>query len=255
MAIFLRYFADLSYAEIGEVLGVCDGTVAATTRRTGSSALRFQPTRWWRRRTTTTCWRALRSARARASPGDWDDVLDRARAVARGGDRSTGFRMPRRPRLVVVRSPWHSLAVLLASALAVRAFVLDKGFIGLPPVGATPSTPEDGELVLHWMVRSVTLGGIQSRAWVYADGRIVWSRHEGPPPPEGVDQVACPVPRAATTPDGVELLRSRLVASGLFDSSRKFIVPEEHGSAWGFVEIHNGDKPVRLSLGRQEAYS
>jgi RNA polymerase sigma-70 factor (ECF subfamily) len=30
MAIFLRYFADLSYSEIGEVLGVAEGTVAAT---------------------------------------------------------------------------------------------------------------------------------------------------------------------------------------------------------------------------------
>jgi RNA polymerase sigma-70 factor, ECF subfamily len=29
-AIFLRYFADLSYAEIGEVLGIAEGTVAAT---------------------------------------------------------------------------------------------------------------------------------------------------------------------------------------------------------------------------------
>ena len=29
-AIFLRYFADLSYAEIGDVLGVAEGTVAAT---------------------------------------------------------------------------------------------------------------------------------------------------------------------------------------------------------------------------------
>ena len=30
LAIFLRYFADLSYAEIGGVLGVAEGTVAAT---------------------------------------------------------------------------------------------------------------------------------------------------------------------------------------------------------------------------------
>ena len=30
MAIFLRYFADLSYAEIGEVLGIAEGTVGAT---------------------------------------------------------------------------------------------------------------------------------------------------------------------------------------------------------------------------------
>jgi RNA polymerase sigma-70 factor (ECF subfamily) len=30
VAIFLRYFADLSYAEIGDVLGIAEGTVAAT---------------------------------------------------------------------------------------------------------------------------------------------------------------------------------------------------------------------------------
>jgi RNA polymerase sigma-70 factor (ECF subfamily) len=30
VAIFLRYFADLSYAQIGEVLGIAEGTVAAT---------------------------------------------------------------------------------------------------------------------------------------------------------------------------------------------------------------------------------
>lgn len=30
MVIFLRYFADLSYAEIGDVLGIAEGTVAAT---------------------------------------------------------------------------------------------------------------------------------------------------------------------------------------------------------------------------------
>ena len=30
LAIFLRYFADLSYADIGEVLGIAEGTVAAT---------------------------------------------------------------------------------------------------------------------------------------------------------------------------------------------------------------------------------
>ena len=30
MAIFLRYFADLSYAEIGETLGIAEGTVSPT---------------------------------------------------------------------------------------------------------------------------------------------------------------------------------------------------------------------------------
>ena len=30
LVVFLRYYADLSYAEIGEVLGIAEGTVAAT---------------------------------------------------------------------------------------------------------------------------------------------------------------------------------------------------------------------------------
>lgn len=30
MIVFLHYFADLSYAEIGEACGISDGTVAAT---------------------------------------------------------------------------------------------------------------------------------------------------------------------------------------------------------------------------------
>ena len=30
LAVFLRYFADLSYAEIGEDAGIAEGTVAAT---------------------------------------------------------------------------------------------------------------------------------------------------------------------------------------------------------------------------------
>jgi TDG/mug DNA glycosylase family protein len=47
--------------------------------------------------------------------------------------------------------------VVSASALAVRAFVLDRGFLGLPPEGATPSAPESEELVLQGGARSATL--------------------------------------------------------------------------------------------------
>ena len=42
------------------------------------------------------------------------------------------------------------------------------GFIGLPPEGATPSTPETGELVVHRYARS--------RLLVYADGRLIWQQ-------------------------------------------------------------------------------
>ena len=52
-----------------------------------------------------------------------------------------------------------ALIVVVGTASAiggVRAFILDRGFVGLPPVGATPSTPESGELVIRWLGRSKT---------------------------------------------------------------------------------------------------
>ena len=139
---------------------------------------------------------------------------------------------------------------------AARAFVLDQGFVGLPPVGATPSTPEDGELVLHWMVRSVAVGGLQSRAWVYADGRIVWSRHDGPLP-EGANELVSGyleqrLRRTASSSCGRSSSRagsSIAVGSSSFQTSRRRLGTEA-GSAWGSVEVHDGDDPVRLELVR-----
>jgi hypothetical protein len=45
-----------------------------------------------------------------------------------------------------------ALVAVVGTAAAigtVRDFILDRGFIGLPPQGATPSAPESGELVLE----------------------------------------------------------------------------------------------------------
>jgi RNA polymerase sigma factor (sigma-70 family) len=41
--VFLRYFADLSYSEIAEVVGISEGTVAATLAQ-ARSALRTELT-------------------------------------------------------------------------------------------------------------------------------------------------------------------------------------------------------------------
>ena len=81
--------------------------------------------------------------------GNWDDVLDRA-GTARNRRRAPP---DRRRRLVVVLAALALATALTTAAWAiVREFVLDKGFIGLPPVGATPSAPESGELVIqYWL--------------------------------------------------------------------------------------------------------
>src|SRR5829696_5304343 len=118
--------------------------------------------------------------------------LERSRAVS-----------GRRRRLVVVLA-----AVALATAVTtagwaiVREVVLDKGFVGLPPVGATPSAPESGELVIqYWVDTDGPKGTGEARAWVYADGRLITLR-------KGFLE-------QRLTPDGVELLRSEIVSSGL----------------------------------------
>ena len=64
-------------------------------------------------------------------------------------------RQGRRRRLLVVLAVVALVAVVSASAFAVRAFVIDKGIVGLPPVGATPSTPESGVLEMDYGVRGV----------------------------------------------------------------------------------------------------
>ena len=137
--------------------------------------------------------------------GNWADVLDRAGTARTGRQRLErfGFVPARRRRLVVVLA-----AVALATALTaagwaiVREVVLDKGFVGLPPVGATPSAPESGELVIQYRIDTDGRKGTgEARAWVYADGRLITLRRGF------LEQ--------RLTPDGVELLRSEIVSAGL----------------------------------------
>ena len=77
----------------------------------------------------------------------------------------------RRRRLVVVLA-----AVALATAVTtagwaiVREVVHDESFVSLPPVGATPSAPESGELVIQY--RDLGHPGT-GWGWVYADGRLI----------------------------------------------------------------------------------
>ena len=91
-------------------------------------------------------------------------------------------------------------------------------------MGATPSAPASGELVVHWEGRSATHArgphvAPMVRAWVYADGRMIWSR-EGSVP-EGANEFTSGYLEQRLTPEGVELLRSAVAE--LFDRSRALV--------------------------------
>jgi hypothetical protein len=189
-------------------------------------------------------------------------------------------RQVRRQRLIALAAAVLVVVVGTASAIGgIRAFILDQGFIGLPPEGATPSAPESGELILRWSGDSATHATLDpsgvffnapfAETWVYADGRMIWWR-DGQVP-EGANERMSGYLEQRLTPEGVELLRSEVV--GLLDRSRTLLetepfvddpisgpfgglalfVPLAHGSGHGSVEVRDGDRLVRLQWRHSDA--
>jgi hypothetical protein len=202
-----------------------------------------------------------RTLPAPAGPADWEDVLSRVRARQRR----------HRRRLVVLTAAALVIVVGTASAIgSLRDVILERGFIGLPPVGATPSIPESGELVVAWSGMSEAIPRNYVRTWLYADGRMIWERrawHEDPTaerPREGANELVSGYLEQRLTPEGVELVRSEV--AGLFERSRALLetfpaddpwpgsrsrralfVPEiSDVSAHGAIEVADGDRLLRL---------
>ncbi|MGH3144163.1 MAG: hypothetical protein ACRDO9_13700, partial [Gaiellales bacterium] len=181
---------------------------------------------------------------------DWHDVVGRA-GVARQGK----VRPSSRRRLLVLAAAALVVAVGTGSAFGIRAFILDKGFIGLPPEGATPSAPQGGELVLKAVWRSLSIAnhvqpgedwvGAEVRTWVYAAGRVIWQR-EGAQTPEGATELRSGLLEQRLTPEGLELLRSEIVATGLFEHNLALDVPQFDDLSYGVAEIRRDDRLVSV---------
>jgi hypothetical protein len=159
--------------------------------------------------------------------------------------------VPRRRRgLVVVLA-----AVLLATAVTtagwaiVREVVLEKSFVSLPPVGATPSAPESGELVIQYRVDTEDLEHADgARGWVYADGRLItadarpMTLRENSALPEAATRWSSGLLEQRLTPEGVELLRSEIVSTGLFEHHQP---AGRNSSIHNVIQVRIGDRLVR----------
>ena len=185
-----------------------------------------------------------------------------------GPDRSTAHswaspgRSLRRRRVVVLAVTVLFVVIGTASAIgSVRDFIVDRGFVGLPPEGATPSSPESGELLAQWF-------GGSGRTWVYADGRIIWDHrvwHGTGRIPEGANEFTSGYLEQRLAPQGVALVRAALIE--LLDRSRTLVeeipaeddawwgrqhprlalfVPNDFVSTWGVVALSDGDRSTRL---------
>jgi hypothetical protein len=182
-------------------------------------------------------------------PGSWEDVLERAGVARTSGGRVARLAR-RRPLLVALAAVVLVAAVTTAAFGIVRVFI-DRGFVGLPPVGASPSTPKSGKLVLSFIGRSTTLALRMTSVFVYDDGRVVWVREGGAP--EGANSFTSGFLEQRLTPHGVELLRSEVLASRLFRDDIDLITGSEErrrpGQALlfrGRIEAWNGERLVRV---------
>jgi hypothetical protein len=97
------------------------------------------------------------------------------------------------------------------------------GFVGLPPEGATPSSPVHGELVLSFYGGTTAGPQARTRVRVYADGRIIWQRDADLP--FGANRTSTGFLEQRLTRKGVALLTTRVISTGLFDRDRDLSTP------------------------------
>jgi hypothetical protein len=177
-------------------------------------------------------------------PGDWGEVLGRAGADRKGRQPLERPRAVEGRRRLVVMLAAAALIVVVgtAAAFGIRAFFFDRGFIGLPPQGATPSTPTSGKLVVfYWINRPGNPRRIA--AWVYADGRLI-SLREGdphqPPLPEAANRWSSGFLEQRLTREGIERLRSEILSAE--GEPPPPLAPRVYTNIW----VRKGDRFVRL---------
>ena len=128
------------------------------------------------------------------------------------------FVASRHRRLVVVLAA-VALATTVTTAgwAVVREVVLRESSVGLP-VEATPTAPESGGLVIQYRLKTDDLEHphpYESWGWVYADGRLITLRHSDLP--GTATRWSSGLLEQRLTPEGVELLRSEIISTGLFE--------------------------------------
>ena len=183
---------------------------------------------------------------AALAPKDGRRWLERFRFVPR-----------RRRRLIAVLAAIAvATAVTTAGWAIVREVVHDEAFSGLPPVGAAPSAPESGELVVYYRLDTDDLdrhrGGWR---WVYADGRLLTADARPMPqeksgPPDAATRWSSGLLEQRLTPEGVELLRSEIVSTGLFEHHEP-VGPKS--SIHNVIQVRIGDRLVRVEGERTAA--
>jgi hypothetical protein len=119
------------------------------------------------------------------------------------------------------------------------------GFIGIPPEGTTPSSPAQGELVISAWGTAPDVP--RTVVFVYADGRVIWRAEANLP--YGANGHSTGFLEQRLTPEGVELLRSEVLASGLVEQDALVLGIGEGEPIvpyFNFIEVRDGDRVATL---------
>ena len=121
------------------------------------------------------------------------------------------------------------------------------GFVGLPPEGVHASTPPSGGLVLI----SNGFGdpdGVRVDLYVYADGTMIWQkwtiRSVPVGVPEGANEFTTGYLEQRLTTEGVELLRSRILSTGLFQRNLELRAGKAQHHSPVTIRVRNDDRVV-----------
>jgi hypothetical protein len=143
------------------------------------------------------------------------------------------------------------LAVLLVAGAGIAAFIGFGGHGGggagtaalAPLVGPKASTPTTGRMLLG-------LSPTETTQWnVYADGRIIWQKwspsFDATVVPKGAKRLDTSYVQQRLTRQGVRLLRSKILATGLFEHN--LMLKVGRGDAWVFHQVRRGDRIVTVN--------
>jgi hypothetical protein len=121
------------------------------------------------------------------------------------------------------------------------------GLVGLPPEDLAPSSPARGDLVFGFLFGHGSGDPGRFGVNVYQDGRVIRERLGDVPGGVDYPDEATGLVEQRLTPEGVELLRSEVLSTGLVDHDLHFT--GLYGLRFGWIEFVDGDRIVDVTWG------
>jgi hypothetical protein len=136
-----------------------------------------------------------------------------------------------------------ALAVAAAESASARLDSLPTHVGGFPPKGVAASPFTTGRLLIGLRPGANTTWNVYSGGWVISQK---WtSSGIATVVPDGARRLDTGYVQQRLTPKGVQLLRSKILATGLFQHNLRLDVGRHH--AWAFHQLRRGDRLVSVS--------